>query len=61
MGKTRTLERLAEMQPGWEVRAEPLKSWQQFDVDGGVTPPIDLLKAFYENKTEETFRHLQVI
>jgi hypothetical protein len=58
VGKTSALVSLASMRPDWIVAAEPLKEWESFKVDEG--PPVNLLKAFYDQPTADSFRRLQV-
>jgi hypothetical protein len=59
VGKTRALQCLNEIKGEmWEVRAEPLKEWENFDLGAGHAP-VNLLRAFYDHQGPDTFRQLQ--
>jgi hypothetical protein len=46
------------MRPLWDVRSEPIKEWQSVRLPSGES--VDLLEAFYNVPSAESFRQLQV-
>jgi hypothetical protein len=49
---------MAKMRPDWTVAAEPVKEWEDFK--GADGNKINLLKEFYDRRSSDSFRRLQV-